>query len=54
MGLDVADEDVVEYTLGVEAHEVITFVDFGVCGVSCTSIALAADGEGMTNCSGRK
>jgi hypothetical protein len=54
-GLDVEDDDAVEWVLGVEASEAITFVDFGVCGTSCgTPTALVPDKGGMTNRSGLK
>ena len=53
-GLDVEDEDAVEWVLGVEASEAITFVDFGVRGTSCAPTTLVIDRGGITNRSGRK
>ena len=51
MGLDVEDEDAVVRVLGVE---ITTLVDLGVCGMSCTPMAVVADEQGMMNFSGRK
>lgn len=48
------DEDAVEWVLGVEVSEAITFVDFGVRGMSCTATTLVTDEDGITNRSGRK
>jgi hypothetical protein len=52
-GLDVEEpeENAVELVLGVE---IITLADLGVRGMSCALIAAVADGQGMTNSSGRK
>lgn len=50
-GLDVEDDDAMEWVLDVEA--MITFVDFGVRGTSCAPIVAVPD-EGMTNRSGTK
>jgi hypothetical protein len=40
--------------LGVEASEIVPFVDFGVVGTSCALTARVVLDEGMTNRSGRK